>query len=103
MIDPLNETIISLPDAARSCPKRRGGKRVHTSCFNRWTTTGCKGIILESIQVGGTRCTSREALARFFEALTSASPRAPSLKLRSPVRRQRAADAAVRELQRNGI
>jgi hypothetical protein len=73
MIDPNAETLISLTDAAKQLPARREGKKPHISCLYRWTTTGCKGVVLESLQVGGTRCTSKEALARFFEQLTAAS------------------------------
>jgi hypothetical protein len=69
MINPLDETVISLQDAAELCPERRG-KRPHISCLYRWTSTGCRGVILEWVQVGGTRCTSREALARFIRRLT---------------------------------
>ena len=100
MIDPNTETLVSLTEAARLLPRRRAGKKPHVSCIYRWTTVGCKGVILESIQVGGTRCTSRDALARFFEALTYAdSPRTN----RSPARRQRAVAAAERELVRDGV
>ena len=99
-IDPNSETLISLAEAAKHLPIRRGGKRPHVSCLYRWTTAGCKGVILESIQVGGTRCTSREALARFFERLTCADdPRSD----RTPSRRERAAAAAGRELDRQGV
>jgi len=73
MIDPMNEQIISLRDATKCLPVRRRGRPVHISCIYRWTLNGCKGIKLESIQVGGTRCTSREALGRFFERLSQAS------------------------------
>ena len=100
MIDPSSETLLSLADAARTLPRRRGGRKPHVSCLYRWTTTGCKGVVLESLQVGGTRCTSKEALARFFERLTYAEdPRAD----RTPARRRRAAAAAERELQREGV
>ena len=99
-IDPNHETLVSLTQAAKLLPARRGGKRPHVSCLYRWTTAGCKGVILESIQVGGTRCTSREALARFFGALTyTDSPRTE----RSTARRRRAAAAAERELEREGV
>jgi len=100
MIDPNEETLLSLTQAAKTLPARRGGKRAHVSCLYRWTTAGCKGVVLESIQVGGTRCTSREALGRFFQRLTYANdpPAAPT-----PNRRQRAAAAADRELQREGV
>lgn len=70
-IDPLSETLITLADAAKLLPARRGGRRPHLSCLYRWTASGCKGVILESIQVGGTRCTSKEALARFLGRLTA--------------------------------
>ncbi|NQT14479.1 MAG: DUF1580 domain-containing protein [Planctomycetes bacterium] len=53
MIDPIKETLLSLSDAAKSLPARRGGKRPHVSCLYRWTTTGCKGVVLESLQCGG--------------------------------------------------
>jgi len=99
-INSLAETVVSLADAARSCPARRGGKRPHVSCIYRWTTTGCKGVILESLQVGGTRCTSREALARFFEALTYGADR-PTL--RSPLKRHRAVERAVEALEAEGV
>ena len=99
MIDVTNETIVSLADGAKSLPPRRRGKKPHVSCLYRWTTIGCKGVVLESVQIGGTRCTSEEALCRFFDALTRATG--------SPVdrradRRQRA-DAAVRDLEKEGI
>ncbi len=70
MIDLFQETIVSLRDAAKLCPSRRRGKKPHISCLYRWTKSGCRGVRLESLQVGGTRCTSKQALRRFFEALT---------------------------------
>jgi Protein of unknown function (DUF1580) len=70
MIDSTIETIISLADAAKELPRRRRGRRAHVSCVYRWSTVGCKGTVLETLQVGGTRCTSREALQRFFERLS---------------------------------
>jgi len=71
MIDSASETLISLADAAGELPRRRRGRRVHVSCLYRWSTAGCRGVVLESIQVGATRCTSREALQRFFERLSA--------------------------------
>ena len=100
MIDPTTETLLSLADAARLLPRRRAGKKPHVSCLYRWTKTGCKGVILESIQVGGTRCTSKAALSRFFRRLTQATAPQPT---RTCARRQCAAAAAERELQREGV
>jgi hypothetical protein len=75
----LDEHILTFPEACALLPRRRAGKPVHVSCIYRWTTSGCRGVILESIQIGGTRCTSREALARFFGRIagqqSNSSPR----------------------------
>jgi len=102
-IDIASEEVISLADAARSLPARRGGKRPHVSCLYRWTTSGCRGIVLESVQIGATRCTSKEALDRFFAALTAAAqgnaaPPPPPSKAR-----RKAVEAAERRLARSGI
>ena len=70
LIDPLHEELLSLREAATLCPRRRGGKRPHVSCLYRWTTSGVRGVKLESMQVGATRCTTREALSRFFQRLS---------------------------------
>jgi hypothetical protein len=106
MIDSNAEHVVSLADAARLCPKRRGGKRPHVSCIYRWTTSGCRGVILESIQIGGTRCTSIEALQRFFDALTAtaqADRGAPLPPRTLSPSRQRQIEAAERRLARAGV
>jgi hypothetical protein len=102
MINPNSEALTSLADAARTLPRRRGGKKPHVSCIYRWTTSGCRGVTLESIQIGGTRCTSNEALNRFFTRLTRATnPEAPPTG--TPARRRRAAASAEQQLQREGV
>ncbi len=60
----IDETIITFADAVKELPRRRRGRKVHVSCIYRWSTSGCRGVVLETLQVGGTRCTSREALQR---------------------------------------
>jgi hypothetical protein len=60
-------------------------------------------VVLESIQVGGTRCTSREALARFFRRLTDAAGTPSGTRRRTPARRRKAAERALRELAREGV
>ncbi len=102
MIDPTTETVISLTDASRSLPARRAGKKPHVSCLYRWSTSGCRGVILETIQIGGTRCTSKEALGRFFRRLTQqANPQAETV--RTVAQRRKATEAAERELLREGV
>ena len=102
MIDFSTEDLIPLRDVPRHVPSRRNGKRTHISTCYRWAQRGCKGIILESIQIGGTRCTSREALARFFSRLTHDNGPSPAAR-RSPARHRRASERAQRELEREGV
>jgi hypothetical protein len=89
MIDPLSEKVLTLSQAAKSLPKRRAGRRPHVSCLYRWTVSGLRGVVLESIQIGGTRCTSREALARFFDRLSNRSGSLSTSNTRSTAQRER--------------
>lgn len=70
MIDITTESLVSFAEVPASLPRRRGNRRVHVSTIHRWARRGCRGVRLEFIQVGGTMCTSHEALQRFFTALT---------------------------------
>ena len=104
-IDLLSEQPISLTEAAKHLPRRRRGKKPHVSCLYRWSAGGCRGIVLETVQIGGTRCTSREALARFFERLTQISNPAGHQAISSERRdrqRKRAAEKAAQELAKEG-
>ncbi len=67
------EDVMTLTEATRILPRRRRRRPVNVSTLHRWATRGLRGVHLETIQVGGTKCTSREALQRFFDALPSAS------------------------------
>jgi hypothetical protein len=107
MIDSQSEQIITFTQAADELPRRRRGRKTHVSTLFRWSTTGCRGVVLETIQVGGTRCTSREALQRFFERLCEARQAAPDVSQplsgplsgrRSAANRQRRWSAAGEEL-----
>src|SRR4051812_46385075 len=73
MIDTISETLLTLAQAAESLPRRRRGRKTHISTLYRWSQSGCRGVRLETVQVGATRCTSAEALQRFFERLSHAS------------------------------
>jgi hypothetical protein len=105
----IDETIIPPAEAAKELPRRRRGRKTHVSTVYRWMTSGCRGIVLESIQVGGTRCTSREALQRFFERLSGSDPDGPGggqagpIPLRRSVaQRQRQSAEAGRKLAELG-
>ena len=106
----IDETIISLADAAKELPQRRRGRKTHVSCLYRWSTLGCRGVVLETLQCGGTRCTSREALQRFFERLSEPRQAAdvgggqqqPMVGRRTSAQSQRQAAEAGRKLSEMG-
>jgi hypothetical protein len=68
-INPLTETVVPFAEAARRLPRLRRDRPVNPATLWRWASSGLRGIVLETCRVGGTRCTSLEALARFFAAL----------------------------------
>ncbi|MCC7421910.1 MAG: DUF1580 domain-containing protein [Planctomycetaceae bacterium] len=104
-IDPSVEEAITLPQATKLLPHRRGGKKANVATLYRWTSTGCKGVKLEFIQIGGSRCTSREALHRFFERLTAAANGHLSeiQESRTSSQRQASSAKALSELKRKGV
>ena len=93
MIDTTTEHIVSLTEAAQSVPPRG----VHASTCYRWVYRGIRGVRLESIFIGGSRMTSLEALARFFDATTATANGQPA-PTSTPRQREKAIDAAEREL-----
>jgi hypothetical protein len=99
-IDITKEMTFKLSVAPRRLPRRRRRKRIHVSTFHRWANNGLRGVILETIRIGGTRCTSMQALQRFFDALdeTPQSPPSPT-----PTRVKRDAEDAGAELEAEGF
>ncbi|MBA4017296.1 MAG: hypothetical protein C0483_08995 [Pirellula sp.] len=71
MIDIENEVLISLAEAAALVPCGRKGRNPDVKTLYAWTKNGCRGVVLESVQLGARRGTSREAIRRFVEALTA--------------------------------
>ena len=70
----LSEDCLSLAKAAKRLPKVRGKHPPHPSTLFRWATQGRRSkngniVRLEMFRVGGTNCTSIEALQRFFDRL----------------------------------
>jgi Protein of unknown function (DUF1580) len=101
MIDSAHENLISLADVPGQLPDRRGGKRPHVSCVYRWAQRGIRGVRLEVLQIGGTKCTSLEALQRFFERLGAADG-GETTPVRTPTQRKRAVEKADTELAAAG-
>jgi hypothetical protein len=84
MAIPQDEQLLTLAEAAATLPRRRAGRPTHASTLFRWSRAGLRGVRLEIVQVGATKCTSREALARFFAKLTRAA--AKGAATREPAR-----------------
>lgn len=94
MIELANETLIALRDAPRHLPHRPNGKRLHISAVYRWIRSGVKGVVLDSIRIGGTTYTSIEALKRFGASLATPMPIGVNQDYRTRRTLQRRTDAA---------
>lgn len=76
MIDPSKETLLPFSQAARKIPPLRKGRPVNPATIWRWAKSGIRSsktgqrVKLETLRVGGSNCTSLEALSRFFTRLT---------------------------------
>jgi hypothetical protein len=101
VIDPLTEKLFTLNAARCFFPRSRRGKRRDLSTIYRYAARGCRGVILEAVVVGGVRCTSREAIARFIARLTALDT--PDLSARARADRGRAGRRASQELDAIGI
>lgn len=76
-INPNTETLRPLAEAAARLPALRGGRAVSTTAVWRWATRGVRAhdgqkVKLETLKTGGTCCTSDQAHARYFQALSRA-------------------------------
>ena len=81
-IDPLQEEIISMTQAAKCLPSLRNNRPVAPNTVQRWAregvTVGGQTVRLETTTIAGRTATSREAIKRFLnachEARTGESP-----------------------------
>ena len=74
MIDVRTERAYALKYVRSLFPRRRRGKRPSLPTLYRYASAGYRGVVLETVQVGGTRCTSKEAVARFIERMSGQTP-----------------------------
>lgn len=82
------EQVATFSKLAKWLPPTRNNRPVHANTLRRWAMKGRHGIKLETIVIGGVTCSSREALARFFERLTNfQQPHQPPV--RDPERQDR--------------
>ncbi|HEX8520915.1 MAG TPA: DUF1580 domain-containing protein [Tepidisphaeraceae bacterium] len=96
-IDLAHEELVPFRDVPNLLPRLRRGRKPHVGSIYRWSDRGLKGVKLEYLQVAGMRCTSVQALQRFFERLTH--PNRPALT-RSFAKRQREIKGATEEVKR---
>ncbi len=103
MIDISIETVVSPAGATKHVPRRRADKKCNVATVYRWMQVGVRGIRLESICIGGTRCTSLEALQRFFDALTAQAEGQPvEQPKRLTALRKKQIEAAEKRLEKAG-
>jgi hypothetical protein len=110
VIDSTSENLLTLAQATASLPPKPSGKMINLATLYRWTIRGVRGVQLESIQVGPTRCTSKQALQRFFERLSADAhleaavgpPPSGTLGARAAAKRAQAAAKAGKVLEAMG-
>lgn len=98
MIDLCSEEVVTLSAATRHLPARRAGKRPHVATMYRWASRGLRGQKLETIRIGGTLCTSLQALQRFFDKLSGSVDEYPDCPSRNSGRRAETAERRLNEL-----
>jgi hypothetical protein len=104
VIELQDEHLMTLAEAANLRPSGRNGRPTHVSTVYRWIAGGVRGVRLESIRLGGTLYTSREAVQRFAERLTHGPTNAAdAIQPPSMVARRRSAVRAGQELDRLGL
>ena len=96
MIDTALENLVPLRDVPRLLPARPNGKRLHISAVYRWALRGIRGVRLETVKIGGTTYTSREAIQRFSGLLSRKEPpQVVNPVSRTRIRQLEQANAAV--------
>jgi hypothetical protein len=101
----LQETMVTLHEAAQTFPSNRAGKKMNFSTILRWGLNGVlaidgRRVKLEMARVGGRWLTSKEALQRFSAAL---APTNEGDEIRTPTSRKRESAAAKKKLQELGV
>jgi hypothetical protein len=100
------ERVYALADLPRRLPRRRGGKRIHVSTLFRWAKTGLRArdgrvVHLAVLRIGGTLCSTVEAIQRFAEELTCSSESGSAI--RAGTQKSMRDARTERELKRRGL
>jgi len=62
----------ALIPAINAAPGMDARKPLHERTIRNWSTRGKRGVVLETVMIGGILVTTKEAIARFFDRLTMA-------------------------------
>jgi hypothetical protein len=89
---------VSLNEARNLPALKRNGKGVNLPSIYRWTSEGIRGVKLETVQIGGSRCTTAGAAMRFIRALSALPP-----ETKDPSRRARQIERAKAVCKAAGI
>jgi len=73
--------------------------RPHVATIWRWATRGIRGVKLDIVRIGGSTCTSREAVGRFLSAINGRDV----LPSDTSKRREAEISRAERELASAGV
>lgn len=75
MIDLLKEQPLSMAGAGRFAGEQLGREALSSAAMHRWARKGRFGIRLEVLVTPSGRITTKEAICRFFAAITAAASR----------------------------
>jgi hypothetical protein len=104
MIDIATEKLVTFSQALTYLPRRKNGNGASVETIRVWAVEGIEGVKLEIIRAGNKRCTSVEALQRFFDTLTQIelTGQAPVVPRKTTAARQKQIDAAIKKLKAAG-
>src|SRR5580698_1192583 len=100
-IEPRSNELIPLSRVPnlRWLPRRRRGAKLSYTCLWRWATKGVSGVVLQTVRVGGTPCTTESDLRQFFVDVAAAKRGGKQAQtIRTPARRAREIEAARQQL-----
>lgn len=100
MIDVETEKLIPLSEVPK-LPWLPAKRKPTVQTVYAWSTRGIKGTQLETLAMGGCRCTTQAMLVRFFERLSIAPSNRANVT--TPAQSRRAHEAAKKTLKRFGI
>jgi hypothetical protein len=70
----MRDDYVSLNVVPTLIPTRSNGNNVSLWTVRRWAKSGIRGIRLKTYKVGETRCTTRDDLLWFFQAIAEPRP-----------------------------